>query len=154
MDSFQFFWRDVEIFEIFTISLVVGLCFSLFLKLFPSAKRYFITKSAINHYTLLSAESIFLKEGIFQTKERTGILIYISLLEHKVRIIADQGIHSKLVDSDYAEMIHCIIDGIKTNKRGEGIVKAIHLCGDLLQKNGFSRKLDDEDELSNELRSK
>ncbi len=95
----------------------------------------------------------FVNEEIFNTKDRTGILLFISSFEHQVEIITDKGINKFLKNEERNELINLIIKGIKTNNVAEGIIQAIHLYGNLLVKAGFEIKPDDINELPDDIKT-
>ena len=42
------------------------------------------------------AQQAFFEKGLYKTKENTGVLFFLSLLERKVWILADKGIYQKI----------------------------------------------------------
>ncbi len=70
---------------------IFALVFTMFFFI-PQFKRLIIPKSLRKSYPKTIAHSIFSQAGICNTKERTGLLIYVSSLEKQVIIIADKGI--------------------------------------------------------------
>lgn len=102
----------------------------------------------------LRAKEAFLNEKVFETKERVGILIFISRLEHLVIVLGDEGINEKLASKDWEHIVSLITEGMKKNQIGNGLVNAIDQCKHLLLQHGFARKASDTNELSNELRIK
>ncbi len=99
-----------------------------------------------------AAKLRFLEEGLVETRERTGILIYVSLLEHRVEVLADCGIDAQVEDGTWDGVVRLILDGVRARKAEEGLCAAIELCGDLLAAR-FPPRPDDEDELENRLRT-
>jgi putative membrane protein len=89
---------------------------------------------------------------VFATRDRTGILIFLSLLEHKVRVLGDSGINAKVQQSDWDGVTQLIVSGIRERRATDGLVAAIRECGRLLDAHGFRRRSDDKDELSDNLR--
>ncbi len=70
------------------ISFIIGFLFAELLKPF---KRLFISKKRIRKNIELYSRAVFQKGGIRFTNEKIGVLIYVSLFEKKVEIIADRG---------------------------------------------------------------
>jgi len=122
--------------------------------LFPILKRVFISEGRMMEMISLRAKEAFLNEKVYDTKERVGILIYVSRLEHVVLVIGDEGINERVQKEDWEKVVSLITDGLKHKKIGDGLVNGINHCKDLLLKNGFIRKDSDTNELSNELRIK
>ncbi|MBP7551943.1 MAG: hypothetical protein KA885_00845 [Spirochaetes bacterium] len=118
----------------------------------PQYRRILAGQAAMNNFVGLKAKEAFLKEEVFKTRDRTGILIFISIFERIAIVIGDVGINSKVAQSDWDEVIKTIVGGIKNKKNGDALVKAIELCGDLLERDKVDRKADDTNELKDELR--
>lgn len=98
------------------------------------------------------AYEAFVKEEVFNTVDKTGILILISALEHKVIVLADSGINQKVQPEDWKTVVGIIINGIKHQNLTDGIVSAILECKKLLLANDFIVREDDTNELSDDLR--
>lgn len=74
----------------------------------------------------------FLLRGITHTKNRTGVLIFVSLAEHYARIIADEGIARKVHNSEWQAAVDALIAGIRDDQIATGFIAAIERCGDVL----------------------
>ncbi len=99
-----------------------------------------------------AARLAFLNEGVLETRDRTGILIYVSLLEHQVEVIADRGIHEHVAPGTWDGVVQTILDGIREGRAEEGLVAAVRHCGELLAER-FPPRPDDTDELPNRIRT-
>lgn len=94
----------------------------------------------------------FLAEGVAETRDRTGILIYVSLIEHRVEVLADRGIYSVVERGTWDGVVESVLGGIREGRAEEGLAAAIGQCADLLAER-FPPRPDDEDELENRLRT-
>jgi putative membrane protein len=110
--------------------------------------RLFLPESVRGAAVDRAAHLAFLEQGLVETRDRTGILIYISLLEHRVEVLADRGINERVEDGTWDGVVRLILDGIKRQKAEEGLVEAIRLCGEILATQ-FPPRPDDTDELAN-----
>ncbi|MBE0599442.1 MAG: TPM domain-containing protein [Desulfuromonadales bacterium] len=90
----------------------------------------------------------FLEHGLHRTRAGTGILILISLFEHRVYVLADYGINAQVPPRTWEEIVHTVTAGIHQGNTAEALCAAITRCGDLLQEH-FPRQADDIDELPN-----
>lgn len=79
----------------------------------------------------LAAEQ-FMMQKIHLTAERTGVLLFISVAEKQVEIIADEGIYQKLDPNVWQELLDELICQIKADKMTDGIVQAVSQIGKLL----------------------
>lgn len=101
-------------------------------------KRQGVHKSALDQ---------FMAHGIHQTKGKTGVLIYVSLAEHMIEIVADGGIHSKVAQSIWGDAIAKILLKTKQGHLGDGLADGIDDVGAILAQH-FPQEDDDENELT------
>ena len=96
------------------------------------------------------AVTIFNKLKMYQTRDRNGVLIYLSFSDRKLAIIGDEGINN-VVPSDFWESTkNELIFRFKRNEFTQGIIDAVTEAGKQLQQY-FPLKSDDKNELSNEI---
>lgn len=81
-----------------------------------------------------------------RTTGRTGILIYLSLAEHRAEIIADEAIASKVTPEVWGDAMHALLGPIRAGQIGEGMVAAIGKVGAVLAEH-LPRAADDDNEL-------
>ena len=92
------------------------------------------------------AERYFTEAGIFNTRDRTGILIFISLLERRVELLADKGINEKIPPEQWTTVVNHIVDGVKQNKFVDNLIESVNDCGKILKEH-FPIRVDDKNEL-------
>ncbi|MCF7857979.1 MAG: TPM domain-containing protein [Candidatus Cloacimonetes bacterium] len=92
----------------------------------------------------------FMESGVNNTKDRTGILIFISILERRVELLADSGINEKIEPEKWQSLVDNVIIGIRKKKVSEYLIKSINECGEMLQDH-FPIQADDINELSDEI---
>jgi uncharacterized membrane protein len=97
---------------------------------------------------LKSAAKIFRKLKMHETAERNGVLIYIAALSRKVAVIGDEGIHQKLGQEFWEQLVASLIAQFKADRKAEALAACIVECGNQLGK-FFPRSADDKNELSN-----
>lgn len=122
-----------------------------FLLLFqlPALRRLLISKTEFATRTHASAVRVFMESGVMRTRDRTGVLIYVSVFEHRVEIIADQGIHVVVGNDYWDQQVAAIVLGIRGGKAGEALCAAIAEIGSKLAGN-FPPRSDDTNELPNQ----
>lgn len=84
------------------------------------------------------------------TKDRTGILIFLIFEDRKFEIIADEGINSKISADHWNYISDKFKDHFSKKKYSEGILHCIGKVGEILITE-FPVKDDDKDELPNEI---
>ena len=114
----------------------------------PDLKRRLIHPDELTAEVKEKALVSFIEHGLHNTRDRTGILILISLFEHRVQILADSGINAKVPEHTWEEVDDIIVEGLKTGNACNAVCQAIERCGELLQEH-FPRKHDDTNELPN-----
>ena len=116
----------------------------------PWIKRRLLSRRRVDEAVLQRSLAIFTAEGLHQTRDHTGILIFVSLLEHEVEVLADRGINEKVPQGTWDEVVGIVTAGLKSSQGGDAFCKAIERCGAVLSEH-FPRSPDDKDELSNRL---
>ena len=96
------------------------------------------------------AENEFYKLGMQDTRDKTGILIYIHLKKREFYILADEGINSKVEQSTWDQIRDEMQAEFKTGHYNEGVLDAIEKVGKILG-DYFPIKADDTNELSNKV---
>lgn len=74
----------------------------------------------------------FYEKGLHKTRGRTGVLFFISLLERKVWVLADKGIHEKISQPKLNAFAKTISTGIRTGDAAGALIRAIEEAGELL----------------------
>ena len=115
-------------------------------------KRFFIGQKHFDRATRNKAENAFLEEEIFNTRHRTGIMIFISFFEREVIVMADRGISKVVEQKEWDNIVKMITSSITKGKIVDGIEAAIKRCGEILLDKGFHKTPDDVNELRDELR--
>jgi len=119
---------------------------------FDAIGRWLIPEDRLDRAVHLRAKAAFLEEEVFATQDRTGILVFLALFEHRAVILADSGIHRSVPEGAWQGVVDELIDGIKAGQAAKALEKAISVCGVLLEEHGVERRTDDEDELPDEPR--
>lgn len=82
------------------------------------------------------------------TRARTGVLLYISLAEQQVAVVADTAIAAKVPGDYWDTPRDLILAGFRSGRQVEGIASAVAEVGAQLAQH-FPRSADDTDELPN-----
>jgi putative membrane protein len=78
------------------------------------------------------AHEQFLAKNLQATRERTGVLIYVSLAERMAELIADQGIAEHVEPHVWDKAMAALTEGLKRREPAAGFAAAIGLCADVL----------------------
>ena len=85
-----------------------------------------------------------------RTVGRTGILIYLSMGEHRAEIIGDEAITSVTTPETWGEAMTALLGHVKEGQTGDGIVAAVGLIGEVLREH-FPRSSADTNEIPDKL---
>jgi putative membrane protein len=121
-------------------------------ELAPPFKRLLVPRGVLAERVRERAAQAFLSEEVFATRERTGMLIFLSLFERRVVVTGDRGIAAKVRQEEWDGIVGGIVRGMREGKPGDALAAAIRECGDLLARHGVDVRPDDRDELANGLR--
>jgi putative membrane protein len=117
-------------------------------------RRFLAGHQAIERRVQQRAAAAFLEQEVFRTRDRTGILLFLSLFERRVVVLGDSGIHQQVEPGEWDAVVRHVVSGLG---RGAGnptaaLVAAIQECGEILARHGLPPRPDDADELPNDLR--
>jgi len=74
----------------------------------------------------------FVVRRIAHTKNRSGILIFVSLAERYARIVADEGIAGKVQTTEWQAAVDALVDHMRAGRVAAGFTTAIERCGAVL----------------------
>lgn len=92
----------------------------------------------------------FYSNLIHRTEAGTGILIFVSVMEKKAVILADEGISQKLPPDTWDQVLAQLRESLHNDQWGDGFVQAIENCGQHL-KTHFPITSPGQNELKNHL---
>jgi putative membrane protein len=111
---------------------VSGFAFGFVLFRLPPVKRFWLSEGYMHHRVERRVLRAFYEHRLHENKNQNGILILVSLLERRVRILADRGIHGKVDPKVWEEMADRLAEALRKGSLAEGLCKAIRSCGDIL----------------------
>jgi putative membrane protein len=85
-----------------------------------------------------------------RTIAHTGILIFLSMREHRAEIIADTAIAAKVTPEIWGDAMLALIDKVRAGAPGEGMAAAVHQVGAVLIEH-FPKSGDNPNELPDRL---
>lgn len=109
--------------------------FALFAALlsWPPLKFRVVPKNVQYRRASLHAHELFFIEGLHITENRSGVMIFVSLAERYVEIIADHGIAEKIDQSVWQEIVDDFIADVSRGNTADGYQRAVERCGSLLK---------------------
>lgn len=112
----------------------------------PRLKLVFIGPHRKEEAVRRRAVQAFYEKGLYKTRFHTGVLIFLSLLEHKVWVLADAGIYEKMTRETLNRFSQEVSLGVKEGRACESLCQAIEGIGRLLVEH-FPSTPGDTDEL-------
>ncbi len=85
-----------------------------------------------------------------RTRGATGVLIYVSLSEHRAEIVADKSIADKVAPEEWGDAMALLIGRIKRGEAGQGMADAVAAVGALIAPH-FPKSASDTNELPDRL---
>ncbi|MHB1015028.1 MAG: TPM domain-containing protein [Desulfurivibrionaceae bacterium] len=119
-------------------------------KIFPPLLRLFIPATRLETRVAHRALLAFYEKKLHATRDNTGVLFFISLLERKVWILADTGIYQKISQETLMAHVNDIATGIKQGRACNALCREIEAVGVILARH-FPIKPDDTNEISNQV---
>jgi len=116
----------------------------------PALRLPFISRREMETEVERSAAAAFQRFRVRGTTRGTGILIYVSLYEHMVRVLGDDAITAKVSQADWDAVCTLAVDGLRTGRGAQGLAAAIRKAGELLSRH-FPNQPGDRNELANRL---
>lgn len=117
----------------------------------PAVARRVLGRKRLHQGVLDRTRSLFIRDGVTETRHRTGVLILISKFERRISILADQGIHAKLSQEFWDQLCESFVSSVRENQEVDGLCRLIEKVGDELARH-FPRGAGDVNELPNRLR--
>ncbi len=114
----------------------------------PGPRRLLVGAELLDARTASAAHEAFVRLEVFRTRERTGLLIFVALFEHRVRILADEGIHPSVPPEEWGALARAVANDLRVQTPGAALLAAVTRAGGLLAARGPNRRPDDANELS------
>lgn len=89
----------------------------------PAVRRARAHRAALEQFVL---------RRVAHTKNRCGVLIFVSLAERYARIVADDGVAEKVPAAEWQAAIDALVGHMRDGRIADGFVAAIERCGAVL----------------------
>jgi len=80
----------------------------------------------------LRAERAFSQHAVSHTRERTGVLIMLSILERQIYVLPDRSLEGLASTDQWAQVIHAAVEQLQGGDIISGLCQGIQQCGVLL----------------------
>ena len=113
--------------------------------------RWLAGSGGLDAAVLRAAKVAFVDHGVHATKARAGVLVYLSLLERRVQVLGDAGVHAIVGDAGWASVAARVSGAMKGNNI-DALIDVVRDVGATLAK-AFPRAPNDENELPDAVRT-
>lgn len=107
-------------------------------------------RSVTRRHARLLAHEQFLDLGLSSTANRSAVMLFVSVAERYVEVIADRGIHAKVEADVWQRIVGGFVGEVRAGRVADGFVMAIEACAWVLGEH-FPWHPDDPNELPNKL---
>jgi putative membrane protein len=116
----------------------------------PALRRSLVPPDVLAERVRQRAMEAFVNEEVFRTRDRTGILIFVSLFERRVVVLADRGLDGRVTPQEWEDIVAGIVAGMRRRQPGPALAEGIRRCARLAGR--LPPRPDDRDELPGQLR--
>jgi putative membrane protein len=95
----------------------------------PGVRHVLTPKSLKKSRVHKAAWAQFAATGLQTRDGRTGVVIFASLDDRMVEILAAEGIHAKVGDAVWNAAVKAVQEGMKAKSPARGFVQAVEICG-------------------------
>jgi putative membrane protein len=122
----------------------------MFVRSFPFIKAEFISPRKKRDAVRIRALRAFYEKGLYRTQAQTGVLFFLSLMEHTVWVLADKGIYEKIRQEQLDRFAATVSQGVREGRASRALRQAITEAGTLLAEH-FPKTPGDKNELSDSI---
>ena len=144
-------WGTLSLLDLWVFPAVFAVSFLVLhelLRAVPGLKRLFISQADMVEEVGEAALTAFFRHRLAETRDRTGVLIFVSVFERRAAVLADKGINAKVAPETWQQVVDLVLRGIREGRRAEGLCNAVTRCGELIAAQ-FPVRAGDKDELRN-----
>lgn len=143
-------WLDRELLGVATALAIIVFTLGWLVQLWQPLKFALVPPSIKTTRALRRSIDLFKVGAERRTHGRTGILIYLSMREHRAEIVADEAIASKVPPETWGDAMVAMLAEIREGRLADGMIAGVTEVGKVLAQH-FPRAEDDTNELPDRL---
>jgi len=145
--------RDAEI--VTALLVYIGLQAALFVAVLGLAsleplRRALTPKAVVDDRVHRAALEQFAAQGLHRTRDRTGVLLFASLADHRAEVLADEGVYALIPKDEWQAVVAVLVSHLKRGAPIEGYIAAVEKTEALLA-GKLPARADDANELPDDL---
>ena len=98
----------------------------------PRVRRAMTPGFLRRHHVRQAARHHFASAGLHLSRAEPHVLIFASLADRRVELVAHQNIHQAVGEEPWTAAVAAVVEGIRRGRPGDGFVKGIGICGNAL----------------------
>lgn len=122
--ALAYFRPEIGLFEVLALN-VVAFALGFFLLGIPAIHRWLVPPERAERAVHARAFQLFAERGLYGTKRRTALLIFVSELERRVVLLGDAAIHAELGAAGWQTEVDRLIARIREGRLKSGLLEVI-----------------------------
>ena len=127
--AFLLFDSGLAAMHIYQIQLAVFIVLAVLFVWVPELHLWLVPRQIKHTRASRLARAQFYQQGVQLTPHHSGVLLFVSLAEHYVEIVADKGIHEKIGEDHWQGIVRDFVAHVRKGEIVDGFVAAIGACG-------------------------
>jgi len=99
----------------------------------PTFGVWFTTKAQRRDAVERRARTAFYDLGIHDTRAKTGILVFVSVLEKQATVVADAAVRTQLPEERWSHLEDIVAGAFARKQAVDGLLRAVEYAGELLE---------------------
>ena len=112
---------------------IPGLLLGYYLGTIPRFTRLLITNKEVEYEVTQRAIEAFFEHNLHTTEKHNGVLIFVSILERKIKIITDVGVKQKVDQKIWDEIIYAFTEKVQKGEIADALKDAIDAASHVLE---------------------
>jgi putative membrane protein len=146
----EMLWLSLRLSWFVLLQILAALCVVVVLWLVPSLRIHLVPHGQRKKAAHANAVRQFLARNVHRTSARTGVLIFVSLVERYAEVVADSGISEHVGQHVWDGVVRDLTAKAAEDRLAEGFIGAIGTVGSVLAQH-FPVSSDDINELDDHL---
>jgi putative membrane protein len=85
------------------------------------------------------AKALFVEREVFRTRDRTGVLVLVSLFERRIELLPDTGFRDRVTTADWHAVVPRMTPQLAAGRAADALQEGLAALGDVLARRGFHR---------------
>jgi putative membrane protein len=115
----------------------VGAANAILALVLPAYARLYLNRVRCHGEVRQCAQAMFLERQLFKTRARNGVLLFASVFERRVELLADVGFHGRVEEHEWRTVIDAMTPSLATARPAEALTRGLGHVEALLSAKGF-----------------